>query len=648
MQPASSALRPTRQFPRGGIVLFGLLWALPAPMARAATAVIQAPVARLIERATSDPARGGAPLGGGTAADAASGTSSPFDPVVGTDGRITLWLTMDETSVGVDPTWESGIVDCTVVGTLGSSVQVRIPPARVIELARVPGVRHIGLPPRPLPLARSEGLDGMRAPEFWSRFGRGAGARIGVIDVGFAGYDRLLGSELPRKVTARSFYVDGGGADITGGGETHGTACAELVHDVAPEAELYLANAGTPAEMSQAVDWMIDEGVEVISHSIGWPFGGGDGRGPIHGLVERARQNGVLWVNAAGNFADGHWGGPWSDEDNDRILDVDAAKSEAIRLPSIGEGTDLVVWLLWDRWPQHQGVTFEVDLISADGRTLASSQYDWADYPYAFRPLFWQANATYEGLYLRVRTTGGEADGRFVRVIRTDGELAPASQIPEGSLAMPADAPDAIAVGAFGWSSGSLEVFSSRGPTLTGLAKPELVGPDRVTTEALHAFWGTSAACPHVAGAIGLILSAGVRGGLFDGRWSRDEVLAFLRRNAEPLGGATPPGAEGWGAVRLPLEREEDGGPRLIVTGYGDPDGPVLTLLRAGGAVEPVRLFDLQGRLLGRIFPEPTGDGRILYRPGRAELRLARGRYWAMEPASGARASFVWPRGTTP
>ena len=55
----------------------------------------------------------------------------------------------------------------------------------------------------------------------------------------------------------------------------------------------------------------------------------------------------------------------------------------------------------------------------------------------------------------------------------------------------------------------TLEPYSSRGPTNDGRLKPDYVGPDCVSTCAYFPdpFCGTSAATPHVAGALALWLS---------------------------------------------------------------------------------------------------------------------------------------------
>lgn len=577
------------------------------------------------------------------------------EPAVGLDGRIRVRVTLDPLTGGEDgaivplvndapPAWLASIPGCLVKGSLGPCVEVRIPPARVRELAAHPGVMYVGLSPHPVPLMESQGLAGMRVPEFWSRFRKGDGVRVGILDVGFAGYEQRLGTELPAQVVARAFYDTGNGPDITGGNVDHGTACAEVLHDVAPEAELYLANAGTPEELRQAVTWMIEEGVEVISHSVAWPLGGGDGTGPVHDVVRLAHQNGIVWVNAAGNFARGHWAGFWRDADGDRILDVDSLGNEAIQLPVTDRGTDISAWLTWDRWPFSTDLEFEIELVAPDGRLLASSQQEWGDYPFAFRPLD-LSNADLAGATIRIRCPRGNAVGRFLRVTRTDnGDLAPESRVPAGSLAMPADSPDAIAVGAYAWANRSLESYSSYGPTLDGRVKPEILGPDSVETSVLSTpFRGTSAACPHVAGAIALLLGAGPRGGLFDARPDATQMTGFLRREAGPLDRPAPAGAAGWGCVRLPEDRKTNDGPRLLTMGNGS-GPPILRLERAVGSPRSCEVFDLQGRLVARLAGGVKSNGAVEFASAPlGALRLVRGRYWAREPVTGARVSFLWP-----
>jgi subtilisin family serine protease len=577
------------------------------------------------------------------------------EPAVGADHRIMVRVTLDpgnsETGGTIvplvndaPPAWLGSIPGCCVRGSLGPCVEVRIAPAQVRALAAHPGVMHVGLPPRPAPLAESQGLAGMRVPEFWSRYGRGDGVRVGVLDIGFLNYERLLGSELPAHVEARAFYDEGSGPDITGHGEAHGTACAEIVHDVAPGAELYIANAGTPEELRLAVTWLIEQGVEVISHSIAWPLGGGDGKGPIHDVVRLARENGVIWVNAAGNFAQGYWGGYWSDPDSNRILNVDERGGEAILLPS-NVGREVQAWLTWDRWPFSTDLDFVIELMAADGRTVRATSQDGVSDPFAFRALDLLGSSDLAGTTIRVRCLRGDPQGRFLRITRTDGDLAPQSRVPEGSLAMPADSPDAIAVGAYDWADRALEMFSSYGPTLDGRVKPEILGPDGVQNSVRDPFYGTSAACPHVAGAIALLLETGPQGGLFDARPDPGQVTALLHREAGPLAldSPAPAGATGWGCVRLPENRARSAGPRLLALGNGS-GSPVLRLERTPRPGLSCEVFDLQGRLVMKLEGASKGNGTVEFAAAPlAELHLVRGRYWAREPVSGARVSFLWP-----
>ena len=83
---------------------------------------------------------------------------------------------------------------------------------------------------------------------------RGRALKIAVLDTGFRGYVLHLGGALPGHVAARSFRGDG---DLEAKNSQHGILCAEVLHSIAPEAELLLANwdPDRPDEFLEAVRW---------------------------------------------------------------------------------------------------------------------------------------------------------------------------------------------------------------------------------------------------------------------------------------------------------------------------------------------------------------------------------------------------------
>jgi len=79
----------------------------------------------------------------------------------------------------------------------------------------------------------------------------------------------------------------------------------------------------------------------------------------------------------------------------------------------------------------------------------------------------------------------------------------------DGSIGTPADATGALATGAINVLTDVLEPFSSSGPTDDGRLKPEICGPDNVSSHqsSLNPFAGTSASAPHTAGGAALLLN---------------------------------------------------------------------------------------------------------------------------------------------
>ena len=77
------------------------------------------------------------------------------------------------------------------------------------------------------------------------------------------------GSELPAALQARCYSTLGAGspnlADCAG--STHGTAVAESIVDMAPNVELFISNAYSPADTAAAISWMTSNGVRIINRS---------------------------------------------------------------------------------------------------------------------------------------------------------------------------------------------------------------------------------------------------------------------------------------------------------------------------------------------------------------------------------------------
>lgn len=335
----------------------------------------------------------------------------------------------------------------------------------------------------------------------------GQGVKIGVLDLGFAGYEALLGQELPETVTVAKF-----GDAVSFSDEPHGTACAEIIHEIAPGAELYLVYYdGTDVAMGQAVDWLISQGVHIISNStnsIGTtPL---DGTGFSVDLVDKAYDNGILWVNSAGNYAERHYRGRFQDVNNDNYHDFGAPDKQVLPFKAGTDGPTRIV-LAWDDWDE---VTQDYDLLlySGDGQLLAKSEEpqtgEVGQEPIEGFIYTFDEEAVY---LLSIENYAGAADGQAMFDLFVEPSIIhPDYVVREYSLGSPADALNVLAVGATYWSDDRLEPYSSRGPTNDGRVKPDISAPASIDTASYNpeTFPGTSAATPHVAAAAALVKQA--------------------------------------------------------------------------------------------------------------------------------------------
>ena len=163
----------------------------------------------------------------------------------------------------------------TVTNRAEKIVLARLQAPQIERLAATSSVYYIASTTHGLPVAGGLQRLAGRCP-----VGRGEGAhqtgltgrnvKVGVLDFGFQNYSKLVAAKrMPEPKSAKAWNKEKN-FEL---GTSHGTACAEIVHTMAPDAELYLAAMGGDAssldQFANAAQWLADQGVQIISFSGG-------------------------------------------------------------------------------------------------------------------------------------------------------------------------------------------------------------------------------------------------------------------------------------------------------------------------------------------------------------------------------------------
>ncbi|HEV3260264.1 MAG TPA: S8 family serine peptidase [Gemmataceae bacterium] len=393
-------------------------------------------------------------------------------------------------------------------------------------------------PPAAFPARQRQEHLGRLGADRWQAAGyRGRGIKIAVLDTGFRGYRAHLGTALPAHVTVCSCRSDG---NLEARDSQHGILCSEVLHALAPEADLLLANwdPDRPDGFLAAVRWARRQGARVISCSVIMPsWSDGEGGGAVdQGLAELVGpgdgRGDMLFFASAGNTAQRHWRG--------RFHDGGAGFHEW--RPG-HTGNRLFPWFTQPISVELYGgsaARYELSVRNADTGALVGrcrSQGGMTGRCYAVVRVTPRTYAPYE---IRVRLVEGQGDDFHLVVL--GGTLACATA--QGSISCPADGPAVIAVGAVD-SRGQRAAYSSCGPN-SRQPKPDFVAP--VPFPSLwrpRPFTGTSAAAPQAAGLAALCWSR-------HPDWAAAQVRTALRASAEDLG---PPGHDfetGYGLIHMP------------------------------------------------------------------------------------------------
>jgi MYXO-CTERM domain-containing protein len=452
---------------------------------------------------------------------------------------------------------------------LGNSLQLGIRLEQLDWLASLSGVRLVRRPQ----FARSkgttsEGVESLFVGDLWKAEGlTGEGVRIAVVDIGFEGYQALVGTELP--IVEVSQLKGEWDAD------DHGTAVAEIIHDVAPNAEISLFNFETELEFRELMVEFAEgkHDVDVVNASIGFDnVWHADGSSPYSVGVDAVVDAGIFYVAASGNEAESYRWGLLTDVDGNGWLEIDGVEATWIST-SPAYGTDWAeVSLRWsdpmlaaqtdlDLW-----VTNEEDTVEC-GRS--ENPQDGDDNPFEF--VSCEIDGSWAVAWVSA-LPGADIEGKTAWIY-SYGSVDPDVLVSAQTLTLPADSAGAFTVGAYRPASDEIAWYSSRGPTQDGRVKPDIVGPSGVTTTSMgyKSADGTSFAAPHLAGLAALVLEH--RPG-----YSPVEVKSFLMSQTRDLGTAGADSTFGAGAVAMEVLPEGCG----CTSSSGKPDWALVLLAFVG------------------------------------------------------------------
>jgi hypothetical protein len=338
----------------------------------------------------------------------------------------------------------------------------------------------------------------------------GAGLKVAVLDNGFANLDKASGLSLPPGLKVEPYPKNEPSPD------DHGTRMTEIMYALATGESRYTAEIKGPelllfntngfSNFKHAVSQVIARRVDVVLYAQVWQYGGNfDGEGFINAEVDKAVEAGILWINAAGNFAENSFETTLKETTNDEVKLPDFANSLQFSVSQADSNLKIVA-----SWSDYRNTEFaqtnidlDLQVINNNGKVVSSSNLR------QLRSENGAANSKYpreviigrfdRGLYgLKLKNNSNQPldpemkvrltiQGEGVKITRTQRN---------NSLMIPADNQGVVTVGASDYSGSSGLVTDEL------LSKPEVLSSSLVQFSDGFDVRSTSTAAAIFAGAV--------------------------------------------------------------------------------------------------------------------------------------------------
>lgn len=349
----------------------------------------------------------------------------------------------------------------------------------------------------------------------------GEGVKVAVIDEGFYGY---ADAGIDNVGEVKSFRAD---LNISPDENRHGTIVSEIYRNIScGELSLYTVSSGT--EFARAVDHIIEQGdIRIILSCLSF-FEGMPKQDTISSrAVDRARNNGIMPIIAAGNFQERYYQGNFTDTNGNGLHEFNKKGEKIDETQDIGfvpEGS-IASYLSWSNANQDydifvlkEGRTRLNTVAYSNNRRKTEKQLSPVPAIESLAPTMNKGEFIHIAIRKKSDTSNNSGNTELELYATVDLQYTSSN-----SITSPAAAKGAIAIGAVEPSSLEVEHYSSRGNI-------SFVGISQIESYSVE---GTSIAAPRVAGAFALLKSACPEA-------TNEEILLAMQETALNIG------HEGW------------------------------------------------------------------------------------------------------